>query len=57
MRGRLVRGVVGEVLGVGEYGLGWDGRSGDGEEVGSGVYLVRVVGGGKQEIVRGVLVR
>jgi hypothetical protein len=56
VRGRLVRKLVDEEMGPGVHVLSWDGRSTEGEAA-SGLYFVRVTGGGNDRILRGVLIR
>ncbi len=46
--GQLVRNLVAERLPAGEHAVAWDGRSGRGKAVGSGVYLVRLRVGARE---------
>lgn len=55
--GRPMRRLVSSEQEAGEHRLIWDGRDDQGREVGSGVYLGRLVAGGGQRVVRLVLVR
>jgi len=45
LRGRLIRALINEEKSPGSYSVHWDGRSNDGREVGSGVYLYRIESG------------
>jgi hypothetical protein len=48
--GRRVRELVGGTLAAGPHRERWDGRDGDGRDLGSGVYLVRLdAAGGSRE--------
>jgi hypothetical protein len=47
LRGRLVRRLAARDFPAGEHALHWDGRDANGHEVASGIYLARVVMGGK----------
>jgi hypothetical protein len=47
MQGRLVRRLVTAELAAGTHSVVWDGLDGDGRKVGSGVYLARLVAGGR----------
>lgn len=49
IRGRLVRTLVDGPLGAGRRSVSWDGRSDAGESLPSGVYLLRIQGGGEQQ--------
>ncbi len=45
LRGRLIRSLINEEKSPGSYSVHWDGRSNEGREVGSGVYLYRIEAG------------
>lgn len=52
VRGRLTRTLVNETRAAGVYRERWDGRSDDGREVASGVYLLRFRAGGVEQTQR-----
>ncbi|MEZ4386924.1 MAG: FlgD immunoglobulin-like domain containing protein [Candidatus Krumholzibacteriia bacterium] len=56
-RGRHVRSLLAGRLAAGEHTVRWDGRDGTGRALPSGVYLVRVRGGGAQAAVKVALVQ
>jgi hypothetical protein len=56
-RGRQVRVLLDATLAAGRHDLVWDGRDAAGREVASGVYIVRLDGGGDPSTVRAVLLR
>jgi flagellar hook assembly protein FlgD len=45
MRGRLIRTLVNEEKNPGNYSVHWDGRDTKDQDVGSGVYIYRIVAG------------
>ena len=57
LAGRLVRVLVDEQRGVGAWDVAWDGEDAAGRPVASGVYLVRLVAAGTEDVRRGVIVR
>jgi hypothetical protein len=57
VRGALVRELLQRTLGPGRHGVQWDGRSASGRPVGSGVYYIQALVGGKKLIVRHAIVR
>jgi len=57
LRGRLVDTLVNGFLAPGRYRLVWDGRSGRGEHVSSGVYFYRLTVAGRSETRRMILAK
>jgi flagellar hook assembly protein FlgD len=57
VRGHLVRQLQKEWFSAGSRQLPWDGRSGSGEELASGVYMVTLDLDGTRSVTRVVLVR
>ena len=57
MRGRQLRRLVGETLPAGEHVTEWDGRDEDGQELGSGMYLVRLRAAGTEESGKLILLK
>jgi hypothetical protein len=57
LRGHLLRTLVDNQFPVGRHGVTWDGRTEMGEELPSGVYIVRLEAGGRQLTQRVALVR
>ncbi len=55
--GRKVRTLLDEFRDIGQYSVSWDGRSGAGEQVGSGVYLIEMRAGEFVSVRRASLVR
>lgn len=55
--GRLVNELVNRTLAPGSYSLTWDGRTADGIDVASGVYLIRLESGDTMETRRAVLLK
>ncbi len=55
--GRLVRTLVDGELGAGEASVHWDGRSGDGSGVASGVYFVRFSSQGVTQTGKALLMK
>jgi hypothetical protein len=55
--GQVVRRLVDQVQAAGQYQVTWDSRDDQGREVGSGVYLYRLVAGPFQQTRRLVLVK
>jgi hypothetical protein len=55
--GRLVRRLVSDPLPAGPQRIAWDGRDGDGRQVGAGVYLLRVTADGQTAAGRVVMLR
>ncbi len=57
LKGRLVRSLIDESLSAGPHSVPWDGLNEAGLRAGSGVYLVRVVAGGKSAEHKMVLLK
>jgi len=57
VRGQVVRRLIDGPYSAGEHQLSWDGRTGRGKAVGSGVYLARLKAGGYVQTHRLTLVR
>jgi len=57
LKGRLVRNLVDESLAAGPQRVPWDGLDDSGQRVGSGVYLVRVMSGGRSAEHKMVLLK
>lgn len=55
--GRAVRTLVDQRLGAGTHEIEWDGRNGEGHEVGAGNYFYRIKAGGFSDVKRLVLLR
>jgi len=57
LRGRLIRSLINEEKSPGSYSVHWDGRSNEGREIGSGVYLYRIEAGSFVSIKKMIITR
>lgn len=57
LHGRLVRTIKDEQMGPGVHIISWDGMTAEGRTAPSGMYILRVAGGGRERTLRGVLLR